>query len=427
MLACQSRSPVPSCSHGHHVFVTTSGLGAHTRRGAGVYPCARRTSRRAGGYGSALAGHRPAIDRAVAARLAHVLAAPVERPAAGDRETAAPCPEWASTWRTAWSRGAGAGLGAGGASGRGDCRQAGAVPALSASVVRRGSPAPAPSSDRGPAGAADDDRIPRASPGLREVWRSDPGGGTAWGPHRRVRPTGAGDRRAVHGGVSPVQTHHPERPGGSVWPRDESGDHGALGARHRPGRGRACGRRPGLWARSARGAPGRHGMARRGAAGLAVDGGHGLGHRVRRAAVAPWSGGPGAFGGALLGRSGDGSLERLYLVSELAAAARWGASAARHRSHARARGTLPRAWRRRAGAGPPHVSLVASRPRGYPRARTLRQLYAADPARGGALARRGPDRWRPENRRDVSGDPHVATGVVDVRPASRSRADQPCR
>jgi Transposase IS66 family len=60
-------------------------------------------------------------------------------------------------------------------------------------------------------------------------------------------------------------------------------------------------------------------------------------------------------------------------------------------------------------------------------ARELCQGYAAHPARGGAVVGSAPDVWRPENRRDVSGDPQAAPGPVGVRPASRSRADQQCR
>ena len=143
---------------------------------------------------------------------------------------------------------------------------------------------------------------------------------------------------------------------------------------------------------------------------------------VRR--VAQWQGGPGTLGGALLGVVGDGSLERLHLVSDVAAAGVLGASAAGHRSHDRARGTLPRDWGGLAGAGPPDVPLVASGPRRDAGPSDLCQLYVAGPAGGGAAAGSGPDLWGAQDGGYLPGDPQAAAGPVDVRAARRGGAHE---
>jgi hypothetical protein len=72
-----------------------------------------------------------------------------------------------------------------------------------------------------------------------------PGGGHAI-PAGWFRPTKAGDHGAVLGGVSPVQTHHPARPGGLVRRLDEVGDGGQSGAGDGPGGSRTGGRGAGL-------------------------------------------------------------------------------------------------------------------------------------------------------------------------------------
>ena len=129
------------------------------------------------------------------------------------------------------------------------------------------------------------------------------------------------------------------------------------------------------------------------AARLAVDGGHHLGHGLCGAAVAQRQGGAGTLGGTLLGLVGDGSLERLHLVPQLAAAALLGAPAAGYRSHDRAWRALPGDRRGPAGAGPSDVPLVASGPRRDAGPHDLCQLYVARPARNGAAAGSGPDLW----------------------------------
>src|SRR5262245_13142363 len=59
--------------------------------------------------------------------------------------------------------------------------------------------------------------------------------------------------------------------------------------------------------------------------------------------------------------------------------------------------------------------LVASGARRHIDPCQLCLLYVASPAGGGAPAQRRTELWCPENRRDVSGDPQVAAGPVDVR------------
>jgi hypothetical protein len=82
-----------------------------------------------------------------------------------------------------------------------------------------------------------------------------------------------------------------------------------------------------------------------------------------------------------MGVFAHGLLERPHLVSHVAAAAVLGASAARYRSHNRARWTLSRDWRSLAGAGPPNVSLVALGLRWHPRARALPGICGPSSAR----------------------------------------------
>src|SRR5687767_4539383 len=204
MLARQRRSPVTSCSHGRQAPVATRGLGAHAGRGAGVYPCTRCASRSAGGHSPELAGHDSAFDGAAAARLAHLLPAPIERSAAGHRETATPQTQWASTWRTTRPRGPGAGVGAERCSGCPHPCQACAVSLLPAPLVGGGSPAPAASSDRDAARESGGYRVSVASLGVPSVWRCDPGGSARWSSTRGIRSARTGDRGAVYGGVSPV-------------------------------------------------------------------------------------------------------------------------------------------------------------------------------------------------------------------------------
>jgi uncharacterized protein DUF6444 len=133
-----------------------------------------------------------------------------------------------------------------------------------------------------------------------------------------IRPAGSVAHGAVHGGLSSIEADHPERPG----------EHGEPGAGDRPGDGRARGRGAGLGAGPAGRASGRNGRARRAAARLAVDSSHHQGHGLCGTVVAPRQGGAGTRGGTLLGLVGDRSLERLHLVSNLAAAPLLGALAA---------------------------------------------------------------------------------------------------
>ena len=81
------------------------------------------------------------------------------------------------------------------------------------------------------------DRVSTASLGLSRVWRSDAGGVAGRRASRRVRAPGAGDHRAVYGGVSPVEARDPECPGRSVRGVDGIGNHCEPGAGDRPGVG----------------------------------------------------------------------------------------------------------------------------------------------------------------------------------------------
>src|SRR5687767_15778045 len=101
--------------------------------------------------------------------------------------------------------------------------------------------------------------------------------------------------------------------------------------------------------------------------------------------------------------------------SDMAPSALLGASVARYRGHDRTRGGIPSDWGSLAGAHPPDVSLVASGPGRHAGARQLCQLYAADPARGGAAAGNWPDVRGAQNRRGLPGDPQAAPSTVDVR------------
>src|SRR6266850_1122471 len=135
MVARPRRFPVPTCCHGYQAAVATRGLGAPADRGAGVSPCARRTSCRVGGHRPALAGDDPTVDRADAATLAHLLTTALERSTPGLGETAAPRAQWAPARRTTQPCGAGTGNAAGRGGGGGDAGQARAVPPLPAPVV----------------------------------------------------------------------------------------------------------------------------------------------------------------------------------------------------------------------------------------------------------------------------------------------------
>src|SRR5882724_12089115 len=145
MLARQRQSPVLSCGHGYQALMATRGLGAYARRGAGVHPRARSARRHVGDHRGALAGHGPAVDRAGAARLAHLLAAAVERSAVGHRQAATARAQGASAWQAARPRGATPRFGADRAGGGGDPDQARAMLALSASWARGRGPTPTPS------------------------------------------------------------------------------------------------------------------------------------------------------------------------------------------------------------------------------------------------------------------------------------------
>jgi len=90
------------------------------------------------------------------------------------------------------------------------------------------------------------------------------------------------------------------------------------------------------------------------------DGGHRVGDRLCRALVAGCQGGTWALGGAVLGLLGHGSLEGLYLVSDLATAGWLGASGAGPWSHDRAGRAVANAWGSPARTSPRDVSRLAS-------------------------------------------------------------------
>ena len=90
-----------------------SAVGAHPCCRPRGHPCARDARDGVGDRRPASRGDGPAVDGAAAPRLTHLLAASVERSAAGDRETPAPRAQWASTWWAARSCGADAGAAAG--------------------------------------------------------------------------------------------------------------------------------------------------------------------------------------------------------------------------------------------------------------------------------------------------------------------------
>src|SRR4030095_2772969 len=79
----------------------------------GLHPRSRSARDDVGGHRPTLGSDGPARDGAVAAGLAHVVAAPVERSTPGDCETSPAGTEWASTRWAARPRGAHAGVGAG--------------------------------------------------------------------------------------------------------------------------------------------------------------------------------------------------------------------------------------------------------------------------------------------------------------------------
>lgn len=155
-------------------------------------------------------------------------------------------PRWPSARRAARPCGVGAGLGPGR---RGGCRYAAeacAVRALSARVAGRGSGSRAVSGGGDLVSAAGHLGVSGAAFGLPGLWSRDARGMALGHPAGWFRPTSAGDHGAVHGGVPPVQTHHPARPGGLVRRLDGVGDGGQSGASDGPGGRRTGGRGAGL-------------------------------------------------------------------------------------------------------------------------------------------------------------------------------------
>jgi hypothetical protein len=61
------------------------------------------------------------------------------------------------------------------------------------------------SSDGDPAGEAGPDGVPAASVVLASLWGRHPGRAARGGAHQGIRLVGAGDRVAVHGGISPLE------------------------------------------------------------------------------------------------------------------------------------------------------------------------------------------------------------------------------
>src|SRR5882724_490680 len=87
-------------------------VAAHPGCRPGLHSCARSTRDGVGGRRPAFGSDGSAPDRAAAARLAHLLPAPVERSASGDHETAPSRPQRPAGRRAARPRGAGTGAGA---------------------------------------------------------------------------------------------------------------------------------------------------------------------------------------------------------------------------------------------------------------------------------------------------------------------------
>ena len=217
---------------------------------------------------------------------------------------------------------------AGGGGDRG-ARQAHALSPLPAPLAGRGSPAPAASGDRAASREAGRDRVSAAPVGLPRLWGAD--------PRRRARgvPTGGfGPRVQAIVALCTGAYHLSKRTTQEVLADlfglpMRLGTIATSGAGHGAGGGRARGRGPDVCPHATGRAPGRDRLARRTHAGLAVGRGDRVGHRLCGPPVAWGQGGPGALGGAVLGHVGDGSLERLHLVSDAVAAGLLGASAAR--------------------------------------------------------------------------------------------------
>src|SRR5262249_13544702 len=95
-------------------------VGADPRGGPGRSPCPRGACSGAGGRRPARGRDGPAVDRAVAARRAPLLAAAIERSAAGDHAPAPPPTQWPAARRATRPRGAAPGVGPGGRGGRRD-------------------------------------------------------------------------------------------------------------------------------------------------------------------------------------------------------------------------------------------------------------------------------------------------------------------
>src|SRR2546430_11696719 len=74
-------------------------MGSNPCGSAGLHPRPQSSRGGVGGHRPALGGDGSALDGAAAARLAPVFAAPVERSAPGDRETAPARTPWTSAWR----------------------------------------------------------------------------------------------------------------------------------------------------------------------------------------------------------------------------------------------------------------------------------------------------------------------------------------
>lgn len=264
--------------------------------GSGLQSCPRSPCDGVGGHRPALGRDGPALNRAAAAGLAHLIAASVERSASGPRPAPTARAQWASARRAARPQGAHPRVGPDRAGGGGHPRQARALLPWSTPLAWRRWPAPTAASHRDPTREAERHRVSAAAVGLPS-WGGDHGSPVACGSAQRgVWPTGAGRHRVVHGRLSSVQAPHAARQGRSRWHGEQSGYARAPGAVDRAGGGRARGGSTELCPTATVGVPGRNRMARRAAACLVVDGGHGLGHRVCRAAVAPWAGGPGALG-----------------------------------------------------------------------------------------------------------------------------------
>src|SRR5262249_55604187 len=146
---------------------------------------------------------------AVADGLAALLAAAVACSPHSTETAAAPPLPWAPARRTTGASRADPSVGPSGGGGGGAPRPADALRALSASLARSRGPAPAASGDRPAARAACRDRVSGACPGVPRGWHTDPRRPPSRGTDRGLWPPWAGPRRAVYGGLSPVDAYHP--------------------------------------------------------------------------------------------------------------------------------------------------------------------------------------------------------------------------